>query len=399
MTDPVVIIGGGIVGLSTAWHLSRVPAVGPVLVLEKEDEVGLHQTGRNSGVIHSGIYYRPGTLKARLCRDGRQRLAAFCGERGIPYEFCGKVIVAVDEAEAGRLPGLVERGRANGVACRAIDRAELREREPHVEGRAAILVDDTGIVDFLEVTRHLAALLESSGHEVRRRSGVRAIGQEGGGYRLETTAGPVRARFLVNCAGLHADRVARMAGVDPGVRLVPFRGQYYELPGEGRRFCRHLVYPVPDPAYPFLGVHLTRRIDGRVECGPNAVPAMAREGYRFRDVNLGDLREIVAFPGFRRLALRHWRMGSAEIARALSTRRFVASLRRLVPGIEQGDLRAAPSGVRAQALTPGGELADDFVIRDARGAVHVVNAPSPAATASLAIGAFLAQHVRDRIAS
>ncbi len=397
MHDPVVIIGGGIVGLSTAWHLSRSMGPGSVLVLEKEKDVGLHQTGHNSGVVHSGIYYRPGTLKARLCRTGGELLERFCEERSIPFERCGKVVVAVDPGEEERLPGLVERGRANGVTCRVIRREELVEREPHVRGRAAILVEDTGIVDFLEVSRRLAAELELSGNEVRRGARVRSIVRDGSGYRVGVGDGIVRARFVVNCGGLHADRIARLAGEHADVQLVPFRGQYFELTGRARGYCRHLVYPVPDPAYPFLGVHLTRHIDGRVDCGPNAVPAFAREGYRARNVNLRDVLEIVAGSGFRRMAMRNWRTGLGEIVRASTRSRFVSAVRRLVPDVEPEDLLAAPSGVRAQALWPDGTLADDFVVREVPGALHVVNAPSPAATAGLAIGSYLSDRVRTSL--
>lgn len=399
MPDPVVVVGGGIVGLSTAWHLARQTDAGTIAVLEKEPDVAMHQTGRNSGVVHSGIYYRPGSLKARLCRDGRERLVRFCTERSIRLDVCGKVIVAVDERDEERLKALLERGRKTGVACRPIDAAELHEREPHVAGRSAILVEDAGIVDFRVVAEHLADLLEQSGHVIRLQTGVKGIERREDGYELETTTGTVQASFLVNCAGLHADRMARLAGVDPGVSIVPFRGQYYELAGPARSYCRHLVYPVPDPAYPFLGVHFTRMIDGRVECGPNAVLAFAREGYRFRDVNARDLWETVTWPGFQHLVRMHWRQGLTEITRSSAKTRFLKSLRRLVPAVEEDDLVPAPSGVRGQALKPDGTLADDFVIADAPDAVHVINAPSPAATAGLAIGAHLADHVRKRRAS
>lgn len=399
MADPVVVIGGGIVGLSTAWQLARTANAGPILVLEKERDVAQHQTGRNSGVIHSGIYYRPGSLKARLCREGRDLLIRYCADRDIPLEICGKVIVAVDEAEEARLPGLLERGRANGVACRRMTRDELREREPWVEGRAALLVEDTGIVDFGRVSRRLAEDLETLGDVVRLQCDVTAIARRGSGYRLETSRGPVDAGFVVNCAGLHADRVARLAGEDPGVTIVPFRGQYYELRGEAAVYCRHLVYPVPDPAYPFLGVHFTRMIDGRVECGPNAVLAFAREGYRFRDVNVRDLWEVLTWPGFQHLVRVHWRKGLTEMTHATARGLFVHALQRLVPAVQDTDLEPAPAGVRGQALTPDGTLADDFVIRDAASAVHVINAPSPAATAGLAIGSYLAGHVRARLTS
>lgn len=394
MRDPVVIIGGGIVGLSTAWALSKDPSVGRVVVLEKEAGVAEHQTGRNSGVVHSGIYYKPRSLKATMCRAGRESLLAFCEEHGVAFEVCGKVIVAVDALEEARLTGLLERGLENGVVCRSLNLEELREREPHVVARAAIQVDDTGIVDYRGVCTQLVQLIERAGGEVR--TGVSLIGvrRDGDARVLETSAGDVRARSLVNCAGVYADRIARLDGVDPGLQIVPFRGHYYELAPSARRFCRHLIYPVPNPAYPFLGVHFTRMTDGSVECGPNALLAFAREGYELFDVDPKDLMEVLRYPGFQRLAAGHWRMGIAEFVRAVSRRSYLKALRRLVPEVAAADLHPAASGIRAQALLPDGSMADDFVIRQAPGAVHVCNAPSPAATAALEIGRHIARLVQ-----
>lgn len=397
MRDPIVVIGGGIVGLSTAFALTRLRPDVRVVVLEKEPGLARHQTGRNSGVIHSGIYYTPGSLKARMCRAGREALLAFCSEHRIHHEICGKVIVAVDEDETSRLEGLLLRGRENGVSCRGISREELAEREPHVVARAALRVDDTGIVDYPAVCARLAGLVTEAGSEVRTGTRLLAVRQEKGARILETDRGAVRGRFLVNCAGLYSDRVARLDGVDPGLLIVPFRGHYYELVEPARRYCRHLVYPVPVPAYPFLGVHFTRRTDGRVECGPNAMLAFAREGYGLWDVDASDLSETLRYPGFRRLASGHWRMGVTEFARSASRRRYLAALQRLVPDIRADDLLHAPSGIRAQAVLPDGTLADDFVIRRSRGALHVCNAPSPAATAGLEIGRYIADHVASEL--
>jgi L-2-hydroxyglutarate oxidase len=386
----IVIVGGGIVGLATAWRLSDRDDV-EVVVLEKEDAVAQHQTGRNSGVLHSGIYYKPGSLKATNCRAGKLEMESFCEAEGIAYERCGKVIVAVDERELPALERIHERGIANGVACERIGPDRLREIEPHVAGIAAIHVPEAGIVDYRGVCDRLAAILRERGHEVRL--GARVLRVRSGGSRrvVETTAGELDADLVVNCGGLHCDRIARASGVASGPRIVPFRGEYYVLKPEATHLCRHLIYPVPDPNFPFLGVHFTRMVEGGVECGPNAVLAFAREGYTFGTVDLRDLVETLGYGGFHRLALKHWRSGLGEMWRSLSKAAFVKSLQRLVPEIRSEHIVPAPAGVRAQAVNRDGSMVDDFQILQAEGVVHVLNAPSPAATASLNIGRHVAE--------
>lgn len=386
----IVIVGGGIVGLATAWRLSDRDDV-EVVVLEKEDAVAQHQTGRNSGVLHSGIYYKPGSLKATNCRAGKLEMESFCEAEGIAYERCGKVIVAVDERELPALERIHERGIANGVACERIGPDRLREIEPHVAGIAAIHVPEAGIVDYRGVCDRLAAILRERGHEVRL--GARVLRVRSGGSRrvVETTAGELDADLVVNCGGLHCDRIARASGVASGPRIVPFRGEYYVLKPEATHLCRHLIYPVPDPSFPFLGVHFTRMVEGGVECGPNAVLAFAREGYTFGTVDLRDLVETLGYGGFHRLALKHWRSGLGEMWRSLSKAAFVKSLQRLVPEIRSEQIVPAPAGVRAQAVNRDGSMVDDFQILEAEGVVHVLNAPSPAATASLNIGRHVAE--------
>jgi L-2-hydroxyglutarate oxidase len=389
----LAVVGGGIIGLTTARELRRRFPSAAVVVLEKEDRIAAHQTGHNSGVIHSGIYYRPGSLKARLCRAGSESMVAFCREQGVPVEVCGKLIVATEPSELPRLEALLERGLANGLQVRRMGPAEAREREPHVRALAAIDVPSTGIVDFRQVCDALRKLLEADGVELRLGAEVRGLGRADGDHLLETGTGGVRAGYLINCAGLHSDRLARAAGADPGARIVPFRGEYYELVPSRRGLVHGLVYPVPDPAFPFLGVHLTRMIDGSVHIGPNAVPAGRREGYRKTALSARDLAATATWPGFWRLARRYWRTGSREIWRSLSKRAFVAEVRRLLPEIGPDDLEPAEAGVRAQALARDGKLVDDFLIVEGERATHVCNAPSPAATASLEI----ARHVVSRI--
>lgn len=390
----VAIIGGGIVGLATAWRYGvRFPKA-RVAVLEKEHAVARHQTGRNSGVIHSGIYYKPGSLKAANCRRGKAMLEAFCREQGVPFETCGKVVVAVDASEVPRLEALHERARANGVACERIGPERLRELEPHAAGVAALHVPETGIVDYRAVCERLCALIRQGGGEILTRAKALRFRADGPSLVVETTAGEVSARSVVNCAGLHSDRVLERSGGRRPVRIVPFRGEYYDLAPEARSLCRNLIYPVPDPGFPFLGVHFTRGIDGNVECGPNAVLALAREGYAWSDVDLRDVWDIVSYPAFWRLAARHFWTGGGEVWRSLSRAAFTRSLQRLVPAVEEHHLSKAPSGVRAQALAPEGTLVDDFLIMSEGRMVHVCNAPSPAATSSLSIG----EQVVDRVA-
>ncbi|GGS38956.1 hydroxyglutarate oxidase [Streptomyces griseoviridis] len=379
----VLVIGGGIVGLSTAHAITRAAPGTRVTVLEKEPGPARHQTGRNSGVIHSGIYYRPGSLKARYAVRGAAEMVKFCAEYGIAHAVTGKLIVATDRAELPRLHALVQRGRENGIPVRELGPAQIAEYEPQVRGLAAIHVGTTGVCDYVAVARQLAA---ASGAELRYGGAVVRIDRRPGhGVAVRTRSGDVvRGRVLVNCAGLHCDEIARLTGDDPGMRIVPFRGEYYELARP--ELVRGLVYPVPDPAFPFLGVHLTRGVDGSVHLGPNAVPALAREGYGWATVRPRELAATLAWPGSWHLARRHWRYGAGELRRSLSKAAFTAAVRRLLPAVTEDDLVPAPAGVRAQAVLADGTLADDFLIRETPGAVHVLNAPSPAATAALPIG-------------
>ncbi|MFB0616527.1 L-2-hydroxyglutarate oxidase [Streptomyces sp. AGS-58] len=379
----VLVIGGGIVGLSTAYAITRTAPGTRVTVLEKEPGPARHQTGRNSGVIHSGIYYRPGSLKARYAVRGAAEMVKFCAEYGIAHAVTGKLIVATEREELPRLHALVQRGRENGIPVRELGAAQISEYEPEVRGLAAIHVGTTGVCDFVGVARELA---RASGARVRYGARVvRVDRRPERGVAVLTAAGDVvRARVLVNCAGLHCDEVARLTGDEPGVRIVPFRGEYYELARP--ELVRGLVYPVPDPAFPFLGVHLTRGIDGSVHIGPNAVPALAREGYGWGVVRPRELAGTLAWPGSWAIARRHWRYGAGELRRSVSRRAFLQAVRRLLPGVEAGDLVRAPAGVRAQAVLRDGTLVDDFLIEEGPRTVHVLNAPSPAATASLPIG-------------
>jgi L-2-hydroxyglutarate oxidase len=393
----VAIIGGGIVGLATGLALTRRP--GPALVvLEAEQAVAAHQTGHNSGVIHSGLYYRPGSLKARLCVAGRELLYRFCAEHGIPQERCGKVVVATSEAELPALAELERRGQANGLAgLRRLGPEEIRDHEPHAAGVAGLLVPETGIVDYKQVARTYAELVTAAGGTVwtgARVTGCRRLPAE---IVLSTAAGDLRCGGLINCAGLQADRVARLCGVEPGLHIVPFRGEYYELVPGRRSLVRNLIYPVPDPRFPFLGVHFTRRIQGDVEAGPNAVLALRREGYRRLSFSPGDVLQMLRYRGFWRMARQYAGTGLAEVYRSLSKRAFVRALRRLVPELRRDDLRPAGAGVRAQAVDPDGRLVDDFSIVPAERMVHVLNAPSPAATASLSIGQAIAEAAAEHL--
>jgi L-2-hydroxyglutarate oxidase len=384
-----VVVGGGIVGLSVAWAiLAKKPDL-QIMVVEKEDSWAKHQTGRNSGVIHSGIYYPPGSLKAKLCREGNQQLVEFCRHHGIRHEVCGKVIVATGEAELPRLEMLYQRGIANQLAVKKLNPIEAKKIEPHVSCLAGIYVPSTGIVNFAEVCQKLAESIRAQGGELRlgvKVVGFRAVGSD---KILETSTGPVMARRIINCAGLHSDRLASLAGVHPGVRIVPFRGEYYELKLDRRHLVRNLIYPVPDPHFPFLGVHFTRMVDGSVHAGPNAVLSLKREGYHRTSFDLRDFASTLTFPGFWRLAAKHAKLGLAEVHRSFSKKAFVRSLQRLVPEVREEDLLPAEAGVRAQALRPDGGLVDDFLVVDDRSTIHVCNAPSPAATAALEIGRFI----------
>jgi L-2-hydroxyglutarate oxidase len=384
------IIGGGIVGLATA--MAMVEAGHPsLLVLEAEDRLAAHQSGRNSGVIHAGLYYRPGSLKARLCVEGREALYRFCAEHGIPCRRCGKVVVATSERELAALDALEQRGRANGLqGLRRLSPQQLREHEPHAAGIAGMHVAETGVVDYGAVTRAYAEVVRAAGGEVLVNARVRRVLDDGDGLVLETGQGAVKCRRLVNCAGLHADRVAARCGARPSCRIVPFRGEFWRIAPDRARLVRSLIYPVPDPRLPYLGVHLTRRIDDWVETGPNAVLTLNRHGYRRGRPSLGDALEVLGYRGFWRMAGRFWRTGVAEFGRSLSRRAFARQARRLVPDLTAADLQPAESGIRAQAVDPDGGLVDDFRIIATGRAIHVLNAPSPAATASISIGRYVA---------
>ena len=421
----VVIIGGGIVGMSTAYAITRASPGTRVVVLEKEPGPARHQTGRNSGVIHSGIYYRPGSLKARFAVEGAAEMVAFCAEQGIPHEVTGKLIVATEREELPRLHALIQRGRQHGIPVRELGPAQIAEREPHVRGLAAIHVGTTGVCDFGAVADRLARLARDGGAEIRYGSQVTAVQRRPGtgvalrveaegtapGGSTEPPASPslssspspgtepsvVRARAMVNCAGLHCARIAQLTGDEPAARIVPFRGEYYELARAREALVRGLVYPVPDPAFPFLGVHLTRGVDGGVHLGPNAVPALALEGYDWSMVRPRELAGILAHPGTWHMARRHWRYGAGELRRSLSRRAFTRAVQRLLPEVSEADLVRAPAGVRAQAVLHDGTLVDDFLITERPHAVHVLNAPSPAATASLPIGREVASRALDAL--
>jgi len=383
----VIIVGAGAVGLGVALEITRRYPRQKLLVLEKEDRVARHQSGHNSGVIHSGVYYKPGSLKASLCVAGAAAMVEFCREHEIPHKVCGKVIVATREQELPRLEDLRQRGETNGLkGLRLISPEELREIEPHAHGLSALLVPSTGVTDFALVCDKYAQLIAANGGTVLTSASVVGIRRSTQEIVIETVKGAFATRSLINCAGLHSDRIARMAGNDPGVRIVPFRGEYYELTPARASLVRGLIYPVPDPRFPFLGVHFTRRIGGKVDAGPNAVLAMAREGYRHSDVSITDLASSLSFPGFWRMAGKHWRNGLGEWYRSLSKRAFVRALQGLLPEIQEQDLVAGGSGVRAQALKPDGTLVDDFQFVPSGNVLHVLNVPSPAATASLVIG-------------
>ena len=393
----VLVVGGGIVGLAAAHRILEESPSSRIAVIEKEAGVASHQTGHNSGVIHSGIYYRPGSSKARTCVRGSALMKEFCRSHGIRFEECGKVVVALEEAELPRLEELHRRGAENGVpGLEMIGPERLKEIEPHAAGIRALHVPGAAILDYSQVARKLADLIRARGGEVRTATRVTGIREDGDALVVETSGGPWRTKYLISCAGLHSDRVARMEGGDPGTRIVPFRGEYYEISEERSGLVRGLIYPVPDPQFPFLGVHFTRRIQGGVEAGPNAVLAFSREGYRKSQVRPRDLAETLLYPGFWRLARKYWRTGFDEMVRSYSKKAFVRALSKLVPEIRESDVKPGGAGVRAQALSPAGNLIDDFLIAERPRALHVLNAPSPAATASLAIAEEIARRYAER---
>jgi (S)-2-hydroxyglutarate dehydrogenase len=381
------IIGAGIVGLAVALQLLRQNPGLRILVLEKEPEVASHQTGRNSGVIHSGLYYKPGSLKARLCVEGAAAMVKFCRDHEIPHDICGKVIVATSQEEIPALEELLRRGRANGVPnMRELGSAEVRKIEPNATGVRGIHVPGTGITDFRMVAQKYAEMIQSAGGEVLTNAEVRGIVSKANEVALETASGVIHARFVVNCAGLQSDRIAELSGANLGLRIVPFRGEYYEIVPAKHDLIRGLIYPVPDPRFPFLGVHFTKRIHGGVEAGPNAVLAFRREGYTRTSFDLTDTAALAGFPGFWKMASNYWKMGLGEFYRSFSRSAFTAALQKLVPTLTENDIQPGGSGVRAQALDRSGKLLDDFYFAQQDRILHVCNVPSPAATASLVIG-------------
>ena len=383
-------MGGGIIGLSAAMAcLQRAPKA-RLVVLEKESGWAAHQTGHNSGVIHSGIYYRPGSLKARFCREGNRSMVGFCQTHNIPHEVCGKVIVATESSELPLLETLYQRGLENGIEVTQLSREQVQEIEPHVSCLAGIQVRSTGIADYRQVALKYAELVRERGGELRLQTQVEAVRSSSEDLVIETTNGVFATRFMVNCAGLYCDRIAQRSGTAPPARIVPFRGEYYELKPEKRHLVKHLIYPVPNPNFPFLGVHFTRMTDGSIHAGPNAVLSLKREGYRKTDFDLRDFVDAIAYPGLWRLASKHAATGLQEIVRSFSKTAFVRSLQQLIPAVQAMDLLPSAAGVRAQALKPDGQLVNDFLLVPGRRTLHVCNAPSPAATASLEIGRAIA---------
>jgi len=392
------IIGGGIVGLATAYQLSKKHPKLKLAVLEKETSLAKHQTGHNSGVLHTGIYYKPGSLKAINCRNGKQAMEQFCKEQGIDHELCGKIIVALNDEEISRMQNIFQRGQENGVNCKIISREEMLEIEPHVAGVQAIHVPECGIVNYKQVCLRLGEIIKEKeenkiflGHKVTQIINLTTS------LVVETDKLQIECKHLINCGGLHSDKITKLGGQPPPAKIIPFKGEYFELKKDATHLCKNLIYPVPDPAFPFLGVHFTRMIDGTVECGPNAVLAFGREAYGKFDLNLKDLLESITYPGFQKMAIKHWKMGWGEMWRSYNKGAFVKALRRLIPEIEASHLVSAPAGIRAQAVSPEGGLVDDFLIKENSRIINVCNAPSPAATASLNIGSTIMAQIEARI--
>ena len=398
MKVDICIIGGGIVGLATAYQVSQKYPKLSVAVVEKESSLARHQTGHNSGVLHTGIYYKPGSLKAINCRNGKKAMEQFCKEQGIEHELCGKIIVALHDDEVPRMLNIFQRGQENGVNCKIISREEMLEIEPHVAGVQAIHVPECGIVNYRQVCHRLGEIIAKK-EENKLLLGHAVIGMQTrtDSLIITTNKAEIECKHAINCAGLHSDRITRLGGQKPPAKIIPFKGEYYELEKQATHLCNNLIYPVPDPAFPFLGVHFTRMIDGSVECGPNAVLALGREAYGKFDLNLRDLLESLTYLGFQKMAMKHWKMGWGEMWRSYNKGAFVKALQRLIPEIESKHLTSAPAGIRAQAVSPGGALVDDFLIEDNERIINVCNAPSPAATASLNIGSTISAKLADRI--
>jgi len=398
MKVDICIIGGGIVGLATAYQVSQKYPKLSLAVVEKESSLARHQTGHNSGVLHTGIYYKPGSLKAINCRNGKKAMEQFCKEQGIEHELCGKIIVALHDDEVPRMLNIFQRGQENGVKCKIISREEMLEIEPHVAGVQAIHVPECGIVNYRQVCYRLGEIIAKK-EENKLLLGHAVIGMQTrtDSLIITTNKAEIECKHAINCAGLHSDRITRLGGQKPPAKIIPFKGEYYELEKQATHLCNNLIYPVPDPAFPFLGVHFTRMTDGSVECGPNAVLALGREAYGKFDLNLRDLLESLTYLGFQKMAMKHWKMGWGEMWRSYNKGAFVKALQRLIPEIESKHLTSAPAGIRAQAVSPGGALVDDFLIEDNERIINVCNAPSPAATASLNIGSTISAKLADRI--
>lgn len=398
VTQDVIIVGGGIVGLATAFRILETKPHWKILLLEKESRLAAHQTGNNSGVLHSGLYYKARSEKAKLSVAGLQQMTAFCREHGVAHEICGKIVVATSADELPRLENLWQRGNENGlVGLQKLNPAQIKEIEPHAAGLAAIHVPQEGIVDYPGVCEKLGKLIRGRGGEIRLNVCVEKISSGGVGKIVETSAGNFRAKFVVACGGLHADRLVKAAGQKPTAKIIPFRGEYFQIKKERQHLVRNLIYPVPDPKFPFLGVHFTRLVQGGIEAGPNAVLAFAREGYKWSDINLRDLAESLCFPGLWKFLAKYPSLCGYEIRRSLSKAEFTRSLQKLVPEIREDDLETGGAGVRAQAMTAEGKLIEDFHFEEAPGILHIINAPSPAATASLAIGSKIVERVLAQI--